>query len=66
MRGGRKPLLVELISNFAEGSGLFVPTPTFWAKVKSKFKSENAKKRRCSFFIPKKIINDSKLKMGLL
>ena len=34
-RGGKKPLLVELTSNFADGSGVVVPIPVCAIEVKA-------------------------------
>jgi hypothetical protein len=34
-RGGKKPLLVELKSNFADGSGVVVPIPVCAIEVKA-------------------------------
>jgi hypothetical protein len=44
-RGGRKPLLVEVTSNFAEASGVVVPMPV-WAN-----KPVDKNKKRINLFI---------------
>jgi hypothetical protein len=48
IRGGKKPLLVEVTSSFAEALGVAVPMPTFCAFA-ARFKKSKARSKYLNF-----------------